>query len=675
MTPAPDGASAAGRRQRLFVYNGGFVTQSRIRRILSLAGYDIRLGFPGDGDLVGVWGNSPTAHRGRRVAARRDRPLLYVEDAFLRSIRPGRAGDPPIGLVLDRAGPHFDPAQVSDLERLLATAPLDDTALLDRARAAMARLREANLSKYNAFDPGAALPDPGYVLVVDQTRNDASVTASGGNDALFREMLVFAQEEHPGARVVIKTHPETMAGYRPGYFCARDASARVSLLTSPVSPQALLEGAIGVYTVSSQLGFEAILAGHRPRVFGQPFYSGWGLSEDQTPVPRRTRALTRAQLFAAAMILYPTWYDSFRDQLCELETVLDTLEAQTRAWRQDRAGWSAAQISLWKRGAIQRMFGQQRAVRFVATPGHRIEDRAAMVWASRAGAEVAATRVEDGFLRSRGLGAELVPPLSLVTDDLGIYYDPSRPSRLEHLIAQRSTLRPDQRDRAERLRDMLVRAGLSKYNLGRQAPGLPALPRGQRILVPGQVEDDASVLTGGGTLRGNDALLEAVRAARPDAVLIYKPHPDVEVGLRKGLAHADLADIVVTDADPAALLSEVNEVWTLTSLLGFEALLRGLPVTTLGAPFYAGWGLTTDLGPVPPRRVARPELAGLVHAALIDYPRYLDPVTGQICPVEVVAERLAAGSLPRRGLANRLLAKLQGHFASQSHLWRRKNDR
>jgi hypothetical protein len=86
----------------------------------------------------------------------------------------------------------------------------------------------------------------------------------------------------------------------------------------------------------------------------------------------------------------------------------------------------------------------------------------------------------------------------------------------------------------------------------------------------------------------------------------------------------------------------------MTSGLGFEALIRGVPVTTLGAPFYAGWGLTTDLGEVPPRRRARPSLPALVHATLVAYPRYHDPVTGLPCPVEVAVERLAEDSpLPR----------------------------
>ncbi len=196
--------------------------------------------------------------------------------------------------------------------------------------------------------------------------------------------------------------------------------------------------------------------------------------------------------------------------------------------------------------------------------------------------------------------------------------------------------------RAKAVIRSLIRGGVSKYNLG---GALPDLPEGRRILVPGQVEDDASILLGAGNIRTNRALLEAARSANPEAVILYKPHPDVVAGLRKGAvgnAH-ELADMVLPDADIAALLDGVDEVWTMTSLTGFEALLRRKKVTVLGAPFYAGWGLTKDLGPRPERRKARPSLEGLVHAALIDYPRYLDPVTGQPCPVEVAIKRILAG--------------------------------
>ncbi|QIE45165.1 capsular polysaccharide biosynthesis protein [Pseudohalocynthiibacter aestuariivivens] len=671
--PLPDDHSPAGAEapRRAYFFNLGFLRQPQVRRILTLAGYDLRVGKPGPDDLIAVWGHSPYAARGEAVAEKTGAQIIRVEDAFLRSVHPGRAGAPPLGLAIDQTGVHFDHTGPSDLETLLATHPLDDTALLDRARGAIARLQDAHLSKYNAFDPTAPCPDPGYVLVIDQTRGDASIAYGGADANTFREMLYYAQEDNPGARIVIKTHPETTDGYRTGYFGPDDAADNITILTDPVSPWALLEGATGVYTVTSQLGFEAIYAGHRPRVFGQPFYAGWGLTEDRHPLglQRRGRNLSRAQLFAAAMILYPVWYDPHHDQLCEIEDAITTLEAQVRTWREDRHGWSAHGMRMWKRKPLQQFFGAHERMTFdrpAALP------RRDMVWAGRAGdAPEGATKIEDGFLRSRGLGAELIPPLSLVCDTRGIYYDPTRPSDLEGWISKRASLRPDQRARVEVLMKRLVALGISKYNLG---GSLPDLPVGRRILVPGQVEDDASIRLGAGNIKTNLDLLQAVRAANPDAVLLYKPHPDVEAGLRNGavseVALSRLADATLPRCDPTALLAEVDEVWTMTSLMGFEALLRGVPVTTTGAPFYAGWGLTNDLGRTPARRAARPDLAGLAHAVLIDYPRYFDPVTQQPCSVEVVVDRLASGAVPHPGLANRLLAKLQGLLASRAVLWR-----
>ncbi|WP_299782587.1 capsular polysaccharide biosynthesis protein [uncultured Roseobacter sp.] len=669
-TTGDPGTAGQETARRLYVYNGGFLTQKRIRRILRLSGYDVKIGTPGDGDLVGVWGMSPTAHRGEAIADRKGSGLVRVEDAWLRSLYPGRVGEPPMGLLIDHAGVHYDPSTVSDLEDLLGNHPLDDTALLDTARGAIARLQEAHLTKFSAVDPALPPLPPGYVLVLDQTRGDASVTASGADRNRFLEMLFVAQEEHPGAPIVIKTHPETLAGFRQGYFEDQDLSERVRFLTDPVSPWILFEGAIGVYTVSSQLGFEAIFAGHRPRLFGQPFYAGWGLSQDEFPVQRRQRTLTRAQLFAATMMLYPKWYDPYADRLCDLGAAMEAMAAQARAWREDHKGWVASGMRLWKRAPLQRFFGQHKTVIFEERPSEaRATDRPWMVWASKAAVgHRDALRVEDGFLRSRGLGAELVPPLSLVVDDLGIYYDPNAPSRLETMISSRTQLRPDQEARAHALIRQLVRRRVTKYNLG---GATDPLPDGPRILVVGQVEDDASIRLGTTSVSRNLDLLKAVRAAHPEAQIIYKPHPDVEAGLRAGTCDAsDLADHIATKADVLALLDQVQEVWTMTSLLGFEALLRGLPVTTLGVPFYAGWGLTTDLGDIPPRRRATPSLAGLVHATLIDYPRYVDPKTGLPCPVEVAVERLAAGDLPLPGPTNRLLSKLQGLLASRAHLWR-----
>jgi capsular polysaccharide export protein len=192
---------------------------------------------------------------------------------------------------------------------------------------------------------------------------------------------------------------------------------------------------------------------------------------------------------------------------------------------------------------------------------------------------------------------------------------------------------------------------------------LPAAPGRRRILVPGQVEDDLSVMRGGaGAVRGNLDLLRAVRAAEPEAFIVFKPHPDVEAGYRRGGvadgAAAGLADLVLEKVPIAPLLGQVDAVHTITSLAGFEALLRGLPVTCWGRPFYAGWGLTQDRAPIP-RRARRLSLDELVAGALILHPRYQDPVTLLPTTPEALLDRLAEAA-PWRGGVVAWLRRWQG---------------
>jgi len=117
------------------------------------------------------------------------------------------------------------------------------------------------------------------------------------------------------------------------------------------------------------------------------------------------------------------------------------------------------------------------------------------------------------------------------------------------------------------------------------------------VLVPGQVEDDASIIYGADGMT-NLELLKATRENAPDAYIVYKPHPDVLAGNRKG--HVDnktarhYCDTIITDASLDSILDICDAVHTMTSLVGFEALVRKKSVTTYGLPFYAGWGLTTD---------------------------------------------------------------------------------
>lgn len=235
-------------------------------------------------------------------------------------------------------------------------------------------------------------------------------------------------------------------------------------------------------------------------------------------------------------------------------------------------------------------------------------------------------RVEDGFLRSAGLGAALTRPMSWVFDDEGLYFDASRPSQLETLL-QTTTLDCDGIDEAKRLRDKIVTTRVSKYNLdNRQTYRFPSDRK--VILVAGQVEDDASILWGADRIRSNLELVDAVKAAHPEDYLIYKPHPDVVSGLRSLGRNEEqalrVADHVVTQGDVISLLPCLDAVHVNTSLTGFEALLRGVPVVCWGRPFYAGWGLTRDQSHFP-RRLRRLSIDELVYGALIAYPCYLSP--------------------------------------------------
>ena len=261
--------------------------------------------------------------------------------------------------------------------------------------------------------------------------------------------------------------------------------------------------------------------------------------------------------------------------------------------------------------------------------------------------QIALVEVEDGFLRSQGLGADCVPPLSITVDRLGAYFDPSGPTELE-LLLQNGHIDEALLERARRLRRVIVEAGLGKYEAAGTQTQLER-PGGERrhVLVAGQVEDDRAVELGGCGVVSNLELLSRVRADVGDAYIIYKPHPDVAAGHRRGAIPEaqclQYADRVIANEPISSLIEMADAVHVNTSLAGFEALMREKPVTTHGVPFYAGWGLTRDLGTVPKRRNAPRTLDEMVAAVLLMYPRYLDPVSGLPCPAEIIAERLTNG--------------------------------
>lgn len=606
------------------------------------------VGRPGAGalGLVG-WGLKGVFAATAAYAERIGLPYVAVEDGFLRSIEPGD-GSAVLSLSVDPVGVYYDARRPSRLEQLVTRGV--DAAQQARAQALARQWCAARVSKYNhARELPPPVPGP-FVLVVDQTFGDASIGYGLADAGSFARMLEAALDEHPALPVVLKVHPDVIAGRKRAHFGALTPAqaARVTLLASDSHPPALLEAAQAVYVVTSQMGFEALLWGRPVRCFGMPFYAGWGLTHDALPAPPRRGAATLPALVQAALIDYPRYLDPETFQRCEPERAIDWMALQRRQRARFPARLQAVGFSDWKK-PIARAFLAGSTLQFVDTPQPLAGAGARAVWGRPPdGDPVAATggapllRVEDGFLRSVGLGANWVRPLSWVVDERGMYYDAGAPSALEELL-QRGGFEPALLERARALRAAIVASGVTKYNVGAGAWQRPASGK-PVVLVPGQVENDASIAYGAPGIRRNLELLRAVRERRPDVHLVYKPHPDVLAGKRPGGEHEEEArrwcDEIVTDVPMHRLLEAVDELQVLTSLAGFEALLRGKPVVCHGQPFYAGWGLTEDRLPHP-RRTRRTSLDELVAAALILYPTYVSRSSGAFTTPERVLHELA----------------------------------
>lgn len=625
------------------------------------------------GQSVLAWGRKPSAARSEAVAARQGLPVLRLEDGFLRSFGTGEHFAP-LSLVVDNQGIYYDSTQPSALEVLLESDVDVLSGMAGDVARAKALVLAHRLSKYNHApdwegergSPRPSLPPMGEgvqaasevrrVLVIDQTAGDMSVALGGATASTFAAMLTAARSENPQATIYVKTHPEVTSGRKGGYLTqTQDGVAangqRTVVLRQAINPLSLIEQMDRVYVVTSTMGFEALLAGKQVSVFGVPWYAGWGTTDDRcaasTAWARRTRSRSVDELFAAAYFHYTRYLNPVTNERGSIFDVIDWLVRQRRMAAAAPGRTVGVGFRRWKAANLKPMLSLNSAsVSFVphAEAASRLALGAAdrlVFWGRTPPPGLAAlaratqarlVRLEDGFVRSVGLGSDLIRPHSLVLDETGLYFDPTQPSDLENLLNTQSVTQQDMA-RAQYVRQFMVNNGLTKYNLEPRQPVQWASNGRRVVLVPGQVEDDASIRFGCTTVNTNVGLLQAARLAQPGAFVVYKPHPDVVSGNRAGrLALAEAmrwADHVETSASVVSCLESCDEVHTMTSLTGFDALLRGKKVVTYGQPFYAGWGLTHDRAreggmptPALARRTRRLTLDELVAGTLLHYPVY-----------------------------------------------------
>lgn len=613
------------------------------------------------------------------------------DDGFLRLA--GARTARPLSSIVDGLGIYYDATAPSELETMLEEGGWEADGLLDRARTGATLLQQHRLSLDN--DPRRRRLEACIVgrrsrrcvVIVDQPAGDPTIGFGLASPASFQAMLAAAARRDPDAARYVVMDPAAPVGARGHLDDAAIAASGAERIGDDIEAWSVVDAAERVYVVTSHIGLEAALAGRPVDCQGLPFYAGWGFTDDHLHAARRTRERSPLEVFAAAYLVCSRYFEPYGGEPCRFEEALAILKLVVDAQRANMPRTVCVGFSDWKRRWVLGALGSRAneptvlPMKTQPTAGDLAGYARVVSWASLTPPSLPAAcreaglpllRMEDGFIRSIGLGVALRPGASHVLDRSGIYYDATAPSDLEALL-QTECFDEDILERARNLRAAIVQARLSKYNVGSAA--LPRMPRpGRVVLVAGQVENDASIHLSQAAVRTNAALLQHARTRHPDAVIAFKPHPDVEAGLRPGRvpapALAELADIVLRDVSAADAIDAADHVETISSLIGFEALLRGRTVATAGLPFYAGWGLTSS--PSCARRTRLLSLDELVAGALIVYPHYRDPRTGLPCPPEVLVRRLADGDpmLSRREPTFEAFVKQVWSMASR-HILRR----
>ena len=634
------------------------------------------------------WGRKQTGQFACYLSTKFNGKFKLLEDGFIRSVGLGVDGAKLLSIVEDDIGIYYDATSQSRLEKILSEHKFDNE-LIQESKWCIDFITTHNISKYNNA-PNISknliqkyeLENSNNILIIAQTDGDASLVYGLGDKFSTIDMIDAAIKENPNSNILLKIHPDVLSGKKKSDINISNLDSKIKIIAEDINPISLLKHINKVYTKTSGMGFEALMCGCECVCFGMPFYAGWGLSDDRVQAPlRRNRTLSIEELFAGAYILYAKYIDAYTGQNTTLKRVLPQINTLKNARLNEcKKQKFLFGFSVWKRKFMRPFLGENLNYISVfsknplksALKAGLDTNSLVYIWGKKEYLElqkwcdensVNIIRVEDGFIRSVGLGSDLTRPYSLVFDDVGIYFDTTSPSRLENILNYHK-FSSSELEAAKKLKDILIDSKISKYNDDKD--GIISSKNGKKIaLVIGQVEDDASVRIGADGMK-NIELLEQARLNSPNSHIIYKPHPDVVSGNRIGLVDIDQAlkycDEVLEGVSMPTLLDLADEIHTMTSTSGLEAILRGKRVICYGRPFWAGWGLSDDKKPQP-RRYRSLSSDELVAGAYLLYPKYVHPINLKPCNASDLILALQEQRAKLQKPVNALLHKIKSLYA------------
>ena len=634
------------------------------------------------------WGRKESGKKAIELSTKFNGKFKLLEDGFIRSVGLGVDGAKLLSIVEDDIGIYYDATSQSRLEKILSEHKFDNE-LLQESKWCIDFITTHNISKYNNA-PNISknliqkyeLENSNNILIIAQTDGDASLVYGLGDKFSTADVIDAAIKENPNSNILLKIHPDVLSGKKKSDINISNLDSKIKIIAEDINPISLLKHINKVYTKTSGMGFEALMCGCECVCFGMPFYAGWGLSDDRVQAPsRRNRTLSIEELFAGAYILYAKYIDAYTGQNTTLKRVLPQINTLKNARLNEcKKQKFLFGFSVWKRKFMRPFLGENLNYISVfsknplksALKAGLDTNSLVYIWGKKEYLElqkwcdensVNIIRVEDGFIRSVGLGSDLTRPYSLVFDDVGIYFDTTSPNRLENILNYHK-FSSSELEAAKKLKDILIDSKISKYNDDKD--GIISSKNGKKIaLVIGQVEDDASVRIGADGMK-NIELLEQARLNSPNSYIIYKPHPDVVSGNRIGLVDIDQAlkycDEVLEGVSMPTLLDLADEIHTMTSTSGLEAILRGKRVICYGRPFWAGWGLSDDKKPQP-RRYRSLSSDELVAGAYLLYPKYVHPINLKPCNASDLILALQEQRAKLQKPVNALLHKIKSLYA------------
>ncbi|STX51394.1 Capsule polysaccharide biosynthesis protein [Legionella busanensis] len=257
-------------------------------------------------------------------------------------------------------------------------------------------------------------------------------------------------------------------------------------------------------------------------------------------------------------------------------------------------------------------------------------------------------RMEDGFIRSAEMGALHTTPYSIILDKKGLYFNGAKTSNIEEILNSYNFKENNALiEKASDVLQLITKSKISKYNPAHltKKKENSLVQVNKQVVILGQVENDAAIRFGNPQKWVPSRLVLLAYLENPGATILYRPHPQTYAIYKKKKSELraikEVAEIIDPSEPLPELLQTIDHVYTISSLSGLEALIRGIKVTTVGTPFYAGWGLTDDRCTIP-RRKAKLSILELVAGVYLLYPRYLADLQDSFLGIQAACIKIKA---------------------------------